>query len=65
MQRVLDKYKFTYTIAGHAGNGNFHIIPLMRLSKKSEVEIIKKCNLEIFPWSRNILAVFLQNIMMG
>jgi FAD/FMN-containing dehydrogenase len=44
MQRVLDKYKFTYTIAGHAGNGNFHIIPLMRLSKKSEVEIIKKCN---------------------
>ena len=25
MQAILDKYKFTYTIAGHAGNGNFHI----------------------------------------
>jgi FAD/FMN-containing dehydrogenase len=27
-----DKY-FIYTIAGHIGNGNFHIIPLMDLSK--------------------------------
>jgi FAD/FMN-containing dehydrogenase len=48
MQNVLDKYKFTYTIAGHAGNGNFHIIPLMKLNTKKEVEDIKKCNDEIF-----------------
>jgi FAD/FMN-containing dehydrogenase len=31
---ILDKYKkdLIYTIAGHPGNGNFHIIPLMNLS---------------------------------
>ncbi len=29
MRKILDEYKLTYTIAGHAGNGNFHIIPLM------------------------------------
>ncbi len=30
---ILDKYKndLIYTIAGHPGNGNFHIIPLMNL----------------------------------
>ncbi len=48
MQKVLDKYKFTYTIAGHAGNGNFHIIPLMKLNSQKEIEIIKKTNDEIF-----------------
>lgn len=48
MQAVLDKYGFTYTIAGHAGNGNFHIIPLMRLNSQAEIEIIKECNDEIF-----------------
>ena len=42
MQKVLDNYKFTYTIAGHAGNGNFHIIPLMKLNSQNEIEIIKK-----------------------
>jgi FAD/FMN-containing dehydrogenase len=32
---LLDEYKdsFIYTIAGHVGSGNFHIIPLMDLSK--------------------------------
>lgn len=32
---LLDEYKdkFIYTIAGHIGNGNFHIIPLMDLSR--------------------------------
>ncbi len=31
---ILDEYKhdLIYTIAGHPGNGNFHIIPLMNLS---------------------------------
>lgn len=34
--RILKKYKIKANIAGHAGNGNFHIIPLMDMSKKSE-----------------------------
>jgi len=31
LQKLLNDYKLTYTIAGHAGDGNFHIIPLMDL----------------------------------
>ncbi len=37
---ILDEYKFIYTIAGHAGNGNFHIIPLMDFSDKNTKDII-------------------------
>jgi len=48
MEKLMDKYKFVYTIAGHAGNGNFHIIPLMKLNTQKEVETIKKCNDEVF-----------------
>ncbi|MEO6536912.1 MAG: FAD-binding oxidoreductase [Candidatus Paceibacterota bacterium] len=35
LNALLDQYKnsFIYTVAGHIGNGNFHIIPLMDLSK--------------------------------
>jgi FAD/FMN-containing dehydrogenase len=29
LNALLDEYSLNYTIAGHAGNGNFHIIPLM------------------------------------
>lgn len=32
LDKILEKYpNLIYTIAGHAGNGNFHIIPLMKL----------------------------------
>ncbi len=37
---ILEKHKIDYTIAGHMGNGNFHIIPLMDFSIKSEVDKI-------------------------
>ena len=37
---ILKQYKIGATLAGHAGDGNFHIIPLMDLSKKSEQEKI-------------------------
>ena len=35
LDQLLNEYKdkFIYTIAGHIGNGNFHIIPLMDLAK--------------------------------
>ncbi|MEK7511274.1 MAG: FAD-binding oxidoreductase [Patescibacteria group bacterium] len=39
------KDKFIYTIAGHIGNGNFHIIPLMDLSKEES----RKTILELSP----------------
>lgn len=37
---ILEKYELQYTIAGHMGNGNFHIIPLMDLREESEREKI-------------------------
>ena len=48
MRAILDKYKMTYTVAGHAGNGNFHIIPLMNMKDKNSVEIIKKVGEEVY-----------------
>jgi FAD/FMN-containing dehydrogenase len=33
---ILERYKFTYTVAGHMGDGNFHIIPLMDLKDPAE-----------------------------
>ncbi|MSR70831.1 FAD-binding oxidoreductase, partial [Candidatus Kaiserbacteria bacterium] len=29
LQKILGEYNLTYTIAGHVGDGNFHIIPLV------------------------------------
>lgn len=40
MRAILDDYKLLYTIAGHAGNGNFHIIPLMDMTKDENVNVI-------------------------
>jgi len=33
---ILDKYKFLYTISGHLGDGNLHIIPLLDIKKERE-----------------------------
>jgi FAD/FMN-containing dehydrogenase len=40
MRAILDEYKLLYTIAGHAGNGNFHIIPLMDMKDDKNVDAI-------------------------
>lgn len=42
LDSLLGEYKdrFIYTIAGHIGNGNFHIIPLMDLSNEDTRKII-------------------------
>ena len=42
MNALLAEYSshFVYTIAGHVGDGNFHIIPLMDLSKEENRQII-------------------------
>ncbi|HET9641408.1 MAG TPA: FAD-binding oxidoreductase [Candidatus Paceibacterota bacterium] len=42
LNALLDRYKshFIYTVAGHIGNGNIHIIPLMNLTKEENREVI-------------------------
>lgn len=48
MRKILDDYKLLYTIAGHAGNGNFHIIPLMDMSDRRNIEVIKEVSDKIY-----------------
>lgn len=46
---ILAKYpSLIYTIAGHMGDGNFHIIPLMNLHDKNQREIIPKLSEEVY-----------------
>jgi len=42
LNALLDQYKehMVYTLAGHVGNGNFHLIPLMDLTKEENRKII-------------------------
>ncbi len=49
LNKILDKYpSLIYTIAGHAGDGNFHIIPLMDFKKADQRAIIPKLSEEVY-----------------
>ena len=49
LNALLAKYpKLIYTVAGHVGNGNFHIIPLMDLKEKDAHETIEKLSMEVY-----------------
>lgn len=45
---LLNKYNIDYSIAGHVGNGNFHIIPLMDLRDKQQRASIPKLSKEVY-----------------
>ncbi len=36
IRKIIKKYKLLATVAGHMGDGNFHIIPLMKLEDQTE-----------------------------
>lgn len=36
LRKIIKRYKLLATIAGHMGDGNFHVIPLMEIEKPSE-----------------------------
>jgi FAD/FMN-containing dehydrogenase len=36
LQAIIKKYKLLATIAGHLGDGNFHVIPLMKIEDPKE-----------------------------
>lgn len=36
LRKIINKYKLLATIAGHMGDGNFHVIPLMEIEKPQE-----------------------------
>ena len=47
---ILDEYKneFMYTIAGHLGNGNFHIIPLADMNKQQNKDHIVEISERVY-----------------
>ena len=48
LNNILSKYDLTYTIAGHAGDGNFHIIPLMDFKRSDTAKIIMELGDEVY-----------------
>lgn len=45
---ILHKYKLDYTVAGHVGDGNFHIIPLMNLQDARQRDMIPMVSKEVY-----------------
>lgn len=49
LNNIMAKYPtLIYTVAGHVGNGNFHIIPLMDITDKLQRDIIPILSKEIY-----------------
>jgi FAD/FMN-containing dehydrogenase len=48
LEKILFNYKIKTTIIGHAGSGNFHIIPLMDLSDPIERKKIPKVSEKVY-----------------
>lgn len=49
LNEIFAKYPdLVYTIAGHLGDGNFHIIPLMKIEDQAQREIIPKLSDEVY-----------------
>ncbi len=45
---ILDRYHLTLTVVGHVGDGNFHIIPIMKLSDPNTRKTIKTLSKEVY-----------------
>lgn len=45
---ILDEYNLIYTVAGHVGDGNFHIIPLMDFSRPDFIDIINELSERVY-----------------
>jgi FAD/FMN-containing dehydrogenase len=48
LNKILSRYDLVYTIAGHPGDGNFHVIPLMDFSDPKSREIIPVLAQEVY-----------------
>ncbi len=49
VNKIIKKHKdFIYTVAGHVGDGNFHIIPLVDITKKHIREAIPVISKEVY-----------------
>lgn len=49
LEAILKPYKqLTLTVAGHAGNGNFHVIPLMDLTRPDARQVIEEVSEKVY-----------------
>jgi len=48
LNRILGEYRLTYTINGHAGDGNFHVIPLMDFSRPDTAKVINELSEKVY-----------------
>jgi FAD/FMN-containing dehydrogenase len=48
IKALLDEYKLDYTVQGHLGNGNFHIIPLMDLNSPFSADVILELSAKVY-----------------
>ncbi|MEI7765192.1 MAG: FAD-binding oxidoreductase [bacterium] len=48
LNNIFSHYDLTYTIAGHAGDGNFHIIPLMDFNREDTAKIITEISDKVY-----------------
>jgi len=49
INKIMEKYdNLVYTIAGHVGNGNFHIIPLMDMKDPKSKKVIPELSREVY-----------------
>lgn len=49
LQAIIKKYKLLATIAGHLGDGNFHVIPLMKIEDPAERAKLEPAMKEVNP----------------
>ena len=48
LEEILSHYDLTYTIAGHVGDGNFHIIPLVDPKRTDTAKIIDELSHKVY-----------------
>lgn len=48
LKTILDSYGFAYGMAGHPGDGNFHIFPMLKLEDQAERAIIPKLSDQVY-----------------
>ncbi len=48
IKALLDEYKLDYTVQGHLGNGNFHLIPLMDLNSPFSADTILELSKKVY-----------------
>ena len=48
IRKILDDHKLNYSIAGHGGNGNFHIIPLIDVDESKSLDMILEVSEQVY-----------------